>query len=360
MIEYEHHYRANVGRAVHRLSQIATQKYWHAHEKIARFIGASPGTVVFTKNSTEAIAMVAAGLAWKPGDHIVTTILEHHSNLLPWMRLRRQGVNLTIVPIGPDYLLDAATVSSAITESTRLVALTHASNVLGTITPVEQIAGICRERGVLLLVDGAQTVPHMPVDVGRLGCDFLCFSGHKMCGPTGTGVLWMKNALPEPMIVGGGAVETVTLEDYTLEEGYARFEAGTPNIAGGIGLGAAADYLSAIGMDKVRAHEERLVSALVDGLRGIPGVSVYAPADPASRTGVVSFTIEGLDPHQVAHLLDEEADIMVRSGHHCCMPLMQHLGLPKGTVRASVYLYTTLRDIGALVATVDAIARGRC
>jgi cysteine desulfurase/selenocysteine lyase len=360
MIEYEHHYRANVGRGVHRLSQIATQKYWHAHEKIARFIGASTGTVVFTKNSTEAITMVAAGLAWKPGDHIVTTILEHHSNLLPWMRLRRQGVTLTVVPIRADYSLDAAAISSAITESTRLVALTHASNVLGTITPVEQIAEICRAQGVPLLVDGAQTVPHMPVDVGRLGCEYLCFSGHKMCGPTGTGVLWMKDPLPEPLCVGGGAVERVTLGDYTLTEGYARYEAGTQNIAGGIGLGAAADYLTGIGMDNVRAHETRLTTDLVDGLKGIPGVTVYAPADPALRTGVVSFTVEGLDPHQVAHLLDEEADIMVRSGHHCCMPLMQSLGLPDGTVRASVYIYTTHRDIEALVATVDAIARGNC
>ena len=360
MIEYEHHYRANVGRGVHRLSQIATQKYWHAHEKVGRFIGASSGTVVFTKNTTEAITMVAAGREWKEGDHIITTILEHHSNLLPWMRLRRQGVRLTVLPIREDYTLDLSALAAAITGSTRLVALTHASNVLGVMTPVAEIAKICRERGVQLLVDGAQTVPHMPVNVEHLGCDYLCFSGHKMCGPTGTGVLWMKEPIPEPLSVGGGSVETVTLEEFSYVEGYARYEAGTPNIAGGIGLGAAVDYLTGLGMENVRSHEQRLVTRMLEGLLALPGVRVYAPGDSALRTGVVSFTVRGVDPHQVAHLLDEESDIMVRSGHHCCMPLMQHLGLADGTVRASIYIYTTPEDVDTLVASVDAIARGAC
>jgi cysteine desulfurase/selenocysteine lyase len=360
MIEYEHHYRANVGRGVHRLSQIATQKYWHAHEKVGRFIGADTGTLVFTKNTTEAIAMVAAGLDWRPGDHIVTTILEHHSNLLPWMRLKRSGVDLSVVPIHPDYSLNLAALSAAITDSTRLVALTHASNVLGVITPVQDVAELCREKGVRLLVDGAQTVPHIPLDVARLGCDYLCFSGHKMLGPTGTGVLWMKEPIPEPLTVGGGSVETVTSDGYSLAEGYARYEAGTPNIGGGIGLGAAVDYLTDLGMENVRRHEQQLVTRLIDGLNQLEDVQVYAPADPGSLTGVVSFTIRGLDPHAVAHFLDEEADIMVRSGHHCCMPLMQYLGLPDGTVRASVYIYNTEEDIDTLVASVDAIARGAC
>ncbi len=358
LIEYEHRYRANVGRGVHRLSRIATQRYWHAHEKVAQFIGGEKGTTVFLKNTTEAIQTVARGLPWQPGDRVVATILEHHSNLLPWMNLRRQGVDLAIVGIAPDYALDLAALDAAITENTRLVAVSHASNVLGTLVPVAEIARICREREALLLVDGAQTVPHRPVDVQEIGCDFLCFSGHKMCGPTGTGVLWMREPILEPLMVGGGSVESVTLEGYTLAEGYPRYEGGTPNIGGGIALGAAADYLQGIGMERIRDHDDRLTEQLIDGLSRLPRVRVYAPADPRLRTPLVSFTVEGLEPHEVAQILDEEAEIMVRSGHHCNMPLMQHLGLESGTVRASLALYNTEAEVDLLLATLDAVVRG--
>jgi len=242
MVEFEHHYRANVGRGVHRFTQISSQRYWHAHDKVSQFIGSEDGVTVFTKNTTEAINMVAQGLVWKTGDRVITTILEHHSNLLPWRNLTRQGVNLDVIGINADYSLDLDALKRVITPATRLITISHASNVIGVVTPVSEIAEICRENDILLLVDGAQSVPHMPVNVARLGCDFFAFSGHKMLGPTGTGVLWMKEPVLEPSIFGGGMVETVTATGFKTAEGYQKYEAGTPNIAGGIGLGVAAEY----------------------------------------------------------------------------------------------------------------------
>jgi cysteine desulfurase / selenocysteine lyase len=357
MTEFEHGYRANVGRGVHRLTRISSQRYWHAHEKVAGFIGAKEGITVFTKNTTEAINMVAAGLPWKDGDRVVTTILEHHSNLLPWRNLKKQGVELDVIGINPDYSLDLAALEKAIAPSTRLVAVTHASNVLGVVIPVQEIARICHDHGAQLLVDGAQSVPHIPVDISSIGCDFFAFSGHKMLGPTGTGVLWMKNADLKPFIVGGGMVEIVTDTGYTAAEGYQKYEAGTPNIAGGIGLGAAVDYLAGLGMEKVRDHEEHLTSRLISGLQKVKGVHVHAPDKPAYRIGVVSFTVDNFHPHEVAQQLDESADILVRSGHHCCQPLMERLGLPDGTVRASLGLYNTEDEVDMLVATLEELTR---
>jgi cysteine desulfurase / selenocysteine lyase len=356
-VEFEHNYRANVGRGVHRLTQIASQRYWHAHEKVAGFIGAKEGVTVFTKNTTESINMVAQGYPWKAGDRVLTTVLEHHSNLLPWYHLAKKGVFVDVAGIRDDYSFDMAAFEASITDRTRLVTVTHASNVLGVITPVTEIAKICHDHGALLLVDMAQTVPHMQVDVAELGCDFCAFSGHKMLGPTGTGVLWMKEPAIEPLLLGGGAVESVNGTEYTLSEGYARYEAGTGNIAGGIGLGVAVDYLSQIGMDRVRRHEQALTSRIIDGLRKIPRVTLYVPADPEKRVGVVSFTVEGLHPHEVAQRLDEMADIMVRSGHHCCIPLMERLGLPDGTVRVSLGAYNSREDADLFLATVEEITR---
>jgi len=360
LVEFEHHYRANVGRGVHRLTRIATQRYWHAHEKVARFIGGEAGVTVFTKNATDAINMVAQGLSWRPGDRVVTTILEHHSNLLPWRMLAKHGVALDVIGIDDNYAPDLAALEAALARGgVRLVAVTHASNVLGVVPPVREIAALCREHGALLLVDGAQSLPHMPVNVAELGCDFLCFAGHKMFGPMGTGVLWMRDLLIEPPTLGGGMVASVTTEGYDPAEGYQRYEAGTPNVGGGIALGAAVDYLSAIGMEKIHRHEERLTARLIAGLSGIEGVTVYAGKDPGSRIGVVSFTIDGVHPQEAAQMLDEDADIMVRSGHHCCQPLMEHLGLPEGTVRASMAAFTTEQEIDLLIAAVDEISRGR-
>ncbi len=358
MMDYEHHYRANVGRGIHRLTQIASQRYWHAHEKVARFIGGEHGVTVFTKNTTEAINMVAKGLRWKTGDRVVTTVLEHHSNLLPWLDLAEYGVEVVTIGIGDDFLPDLVALEEAVDERTRLVAVGHASNVLGIVLPINEISRISHDGGALLLVDGAQSVPHMPVDVENLGCDFLAFSGHKMLGPTGTGVLWMKEPIIRPLLSGGGMVESVYDGSYRTVTGYEKFEAGTPNIGGGIGLGAAVDYLERIGMKRIRAHERGLVDRMISGLGSIPGVNVYAGGNGIPRIGVVSFTVDGPDPHEVAALLDEMADIMVRSGHHCCIPLMETLGLPKGTVRASLYLYNTRDEVELLIASVDQIAKG--
>jgi cysteine desulfurase/selenocysteine lyase len=357
MSEYERHYRANVGRGVHRLSQVATQKYWDAHEKVKRFVGAREGELVFTCDTTEAITMVARGLAWKPGDRVVSTILEESPNFVPWLQLRNEGVECDILPLGKDYTIDPARLDGILTGRTRLVAVTHVSNVLGSITPIREIAGICKDRGALLLVDGTYSVPHLPVDVSSLGCDFLCFSGDRMLGPAGTGVLWMKDPSLEPLHVGGGMVGTVSAEGYTEGEGYQRYEAGTPNAAGGIGLGAAAEYLTRIGMDRVRGHEKCLAARMIEGLRGLPGVQVPGPEDVEKRTGIVSFIVDGMDPRDVARHLDEASDILVSAGDHDCRPLMDHLGLPGGTVRASAYLYNTEEEVDLLVATVAELVR---
>lgn len=363
VLSYYREYNANVGRGVHRVSQLATQKYQNAHRKVAGFIGAKEGEVIFTKNTTEAINMVAYGLKWSKGDEIVTTLLEHHSNFLPWLRLREKGVRVKIVEPNKQGIFDLADFEHAIDDRTRLVAVTQVSNVLGTISPIKEIAAICKEQGngngALFLVDGAQAAPHIPINVKELGCDFLAFSGHKMLGPTGTGVLWVKDSrVLEPTLFGGGMIESVSMDDYTLAGGYERFEAGTPHIAGGIGLGRAVDYLNEVGMEAMRSYEERLAKRLLDGLQGIEKLRVYGSTNLNERIGVVSFNIEGVHPHDVALMLDETSDIMVRSGHHCCMPLMDYLGLKEGTVRASVYLYNTEAEVDTFLETVEGIAKG--
>ncbi|WP_292489546.1 cysteine desulfurase [Methanoculleus sp. 10] len=357
MVEYDLRYRANVGRGMHRLAAVATHRYRDARDAIRSFIGGEVGTLAVARNTTEAIGAVAAGLPWQRGDRVVTTMLEHHSNLLPWLRLRERGVAVDIIRPDAAGNLDLADLEAAVRDDTRLVAVTHASNVLGTVLPVGEIAGICRDRGARLLVDGAQSVPHLPVDVAAMGCDYFCFSGHKMLGPTGTGGLWMLGSDLEPLFVGGGAVESVTDGGYTLAPGEQRYEAGTPPIAGTIGLARAAAYLRDIGMDTVRRHEERLCARLIDGLAVLDGVTVAGPDADTERIGVVSFTVEGMHPHEVAQILDEAAAVLVRSGHHCCQPLMEHLGLPEGTVRASTYIYTTKEEIDTLIATVEEISR---
>jgi cysteine desulfurase/selenocysteine lyase len=360
MNEYDQQYRANVGRGMHRLTRVATQRYKDAHDSISAFIGGKEGLTVFTKNTTEAINMVAAGIDWQPGDQIVTTIVEHHSNLLPWLRLRQKGVEITIINPGIDGVFDIETFDEAINANTRLVAVSHASNVLGTIQPILEIAALCKEHGAYFLVDAAQSVPHFPVNVQQIGCDFLCFSGHKMLGPTGTGVLWMRDAVDaviSPLFIGGGTVDDVTTEGYTLTDGYRRFEGGTPNISGAIGLAQAVKYLENVGMDAIYRHEQKLTERLLAGFADIDNVIIYGPKKLKNRIGVVSFTIDKIHPHEIAYLLDEKAAILVRSGDHCCIPLMRYLGLENGTVRASLYLYNTLEEIDLLIETVDEIAR---
>ncbi|MCX6675869.1 MAG: cysteine desulfurase [Methanothrix sp.] len=358
VLDYFHNYRANVGRGIYRTAQIADQRYRDAHRKVADFIDAREGATIFTRNTTESINMVAMGIGWKKGDQVVTTIMEHHSNLLPWMRLNKVGVELKTIMANREGIIDLADWEKAIDDKTRLVSVSQLSNALGTVQPVKEISEICRERGAMLLVDGAQSVPHMPISVLEIGCDFLCFSGHKMLGPTGTGVLWVKKPDEiEPLLAGGGMVEDVDDHDYDIKQGYEGFEAGTPDISGGIGLGAAVDYLKNVGLEEIHRHESKLTKRLLQGMQAIEGVDIVGSQDLKSRGAVVSFNVSGLMPQEVALMLDSASNISVRSGHHCCIPLMKHLGLKYGTVRASMYLYNTKEEIDKLLSTVEPISR---
>jgi len=363
MLEFYHEYRANVERGIHRLSQKASEEYEKAHAKVADFINAESETeIIATQNATEAINLVANGLNWKKHDKIVTSLIEHHSNFIVWLRLKkRYGVDVEIVRPNREGLFDIADFEKAIDDKTRLVAMTQVSNVLGVITPVEEVAEIAHEHAANLLVDGAQSVPHLNVDVQKIGCDYLAFSGHKMLGPTGVGILYMRKELlgnMEPMSIGGGTIEDVGLDYYELAESPRKFEAGTPPIAEVVGLGAAVDYLRGIQLENIEAHERELAKRTYRGLVSIPGVEVYGPEKPEQRTGIVSFNVGDLNPHDVALALDVSADIMVRSGHHCCLPLTKELlKRREGSVRASLYVYNTKEEVEKLVSTVDEIAR---
>jgi len=363
MLEYYHEYRANVERGVHRLSVRASEEYEGARKKVADFINAkSTSEIIMTRNTTEGTNLVANGLSWKKGERIVTSVLEHHSDFIVWLRVRdRCGVNVNVVtPRKPvtKGILDPADFEKLIDDKTKLVAVTHVSNVLGVIQPIEEIAKIAHEHGAYVLVDGAQSVPHMRVDMQKLGCDFLAFSGHKMCAPTGSGVLYMRREVAEdvePLIIGGGSIQDVGTDYYKLDSSPRRFEGGTPDVAAVIGLGAAVDYLTKIGMDKVEAYERVLVKRMYDGLTVLPNVEVYGP-EPERRVAIMPFNVGDLNPHDVALALDVSANIMVRSGHHCAQPLSKTVIYKPGTVRASCYFYNTLNEIDLLVSTVKQIA----
>ena len=345
---------ANIHRGVHTLSVEATAQYEAVREQVRAFVGApSAAGVVFTRNATESINLVAH--AWGraflgPGDEIAITELEHHSNIVPWQMLRdERGVALRHVPMRGDGSLDLDAAREAIGPRTRLLAVSLMSNALGTILPVAELAAMARERGALVLVDGAQAVPHMPVDVGALGADFLAFSAHKMLGPTGVGVLWAREELLEampPFLGGGDMISSVTLERSEWNEVPHKFEAGTPDVGGVVGFGAALDYLTALGMERVRAHERELTAHALDRLAGAPGVTLHGPPGPEGRGGVVSFSLEGVHPHDVGQVLDGRG-IAIRAGHHCAQPVMQRLGVP-ATARASFYVYNTAAEADAL------------
>jgi cysteine desulfurase/selenocysteine lyase len=363
MLEFYHNYRANVDRGIHRFSQKASEEYEKTHAKVADFINAESETeIILTRNATEAINLVASGLNWNKGDKIVTSLIEHHSNFIVWLRLKkRYGIDIEIVRPNREGLFDIADFEKAIDDKARLVALTHVSNVLGVKTPVEEVAKIAHDHDAHLLVDGAQSVPHLKVDVQRIGCDYLAFSGHKMLGPTGVGMLYARRELLdnlEPLSIGGGTIADVSLDYYTLSESPTKFEAGTPAIAEAIGLGAAIDYLQEAQLENIEIHERELVKKMYHGLADIPSVEVYGPKKMEQRTGIVSFNVGDLNPHDIALALDVSADIMVRSGHHCCIPLNKELlKRHEGTVRASLYLYNTESEVEKLVSTVDEIAR---
>ncbi|HET89875.1 MAG TPA: cysteine desulfurase [Chloroflexi bacterium] len=357
---YSHGY-SSIHRGVHTLSEEATAAYESARDAVTAFINAPDRRgVIFTRNATEALNLVAA--AWGranvgPGDRILVTEMEHHSNLLPWRRLAQEvGAELDYIPITDDGRLDLDGLVRRLTGPVKLVALTHVSNVLGVVNPIPEIAALVRERAAAarIVVDGAQSVPHLPVDVQALDCDFLAFSGHKMCGPTGIGVLY---GLPEllkeapPFLVGGGMIGRVERAEATWADLPARFEAGTPAIAEAVGLGAAIAYLGEIGMAAIWAHEQELVAYALEQLRGLPGVRVIGPTEPRDRAGVVAFTVAAIHPHDLAFILDQEG-IAIRAGFHCAQPLHEGLGLGP-TARASFYLYNTLTEVDRLVAGIE-------
>jgi cysteine desulfurase/selenocysteine lyase len=363
-MEFYREYRANVERGVHRFSQRATEEYEKAHLEIARFIGA-PGVenVALLSNTTEGINLVANSLEWSKEDKIVNTVIEHHSNFITWLRVRqRHGTKLEVVRSTPEGIFDLADFEKAIDDSTKLVAVTHVSNVLGCIVPIKEICEIAHEHGAKMLVDGAQGVPHIHTDVMDSKVDFLAFSGHKMLGPTGSGGLYIAEAelaSTEPLCIGGGTIADVSIDEYVLAPPPMKYEAGTPNIAGVIGLGEACRYLNRVGMDSVEKWDLKLANSLIEGLTEIEGVTVYGPKDPRQRVGLVTFNIGDMNPHDVALTLDAEYDIAVRSGHHCALPLMKELlGLNEGNVRVSTYIYNKLEEIDALVTAVEEIARG--
>ncbi len=353
---------ANIHRGVHTLSEEATEAYEQARRDVAAFIGAEPEEIVFTRNTTEAINLVAR--TWgmqniKRGDTIVTTEMEHHSNLLPWHWLAHEKkAKLEIIPITDDGQLD---IKKLPITKYQLLTVSHMSNVLGTINPVEKIASWAHEHDALVLVDGAQSVAHMPVDVKKLGCDFFVFSGHKMGGPTGIGVLWARRELlesMEPFLYGGDMVKSVRVMPYKLEaRSYQlstvwndtpyKFEAGTPDIAGAIGLGAAVRYLRKVGMKNIQRHEQELTAYALKKLSEIPGLTVLGPRDAKKRGSAVAFTLTGIHPHDLATILDRDG-VAIRSGHHCAMPLHQRFGLD-ATARASFWIYNTTKDVDALV-----------
>jgi len=363
MLEFYRQYRANVDRAIHRLSQQASEEYGHAHAKVADFINAkSDSEIIMTKNTTEGTNIIASGLKWKKGDKVVTSVIEHHSNFIIWLRVKnRYGVNVELVkPKTPmaQGLLDPADFEKVVDDKTRIVAVTHVSNVLGVITPIKEIAKIAHEHGAYVLVDGAQSVPHMRVDVQKLGCDFLAFTGHKMCAPTGSGALYIKEELTEevePLCIGGGSIADVELDNYKLDKSPRRFEAGTPAIAEAIGLGAAVDYLGKVGMENIEHHEKELTRKMYEALNEIPQIEIYGPK-PEHKIGITAFNVSDLNPHDVALALDVSANIMVRSGHHCALPLTKSVLNRPGSVRASTYLYNTKEEIEKFILAVREIA----
>ena len=354
---------ANIHRGVHALSQEASALYDDVREDVRALINApSEREVIFTHNTTESINLVAH--AWgrahlREGDEVVLTEIEHHSNIVPWQMLRdERGIVLKYISMLPDGTLDLDEARRLITDRTRLLGVTQMSNALGTIVPVRELAALAHEHGAIVLVDGAQSVPHMPVDVQELGADLLAFSAHKMLGPTGVGVLWGRMELLEtmqPFLGGGEMILTVTLEQSTWNDIPAKFEAGTPNIAGVVGFGAAIKYLRKLDLRRVREHEIELVDYALRRIGDVPGVTIFGPPDPHDRGGVISFELEGVHAHDVGQVLDSRG-VAVRTGHHCAQPVMAKLDVP-ATARASFYLYNTPAEVDVLIAAVEETAK---
>lgn len=354
--DYYRHANANVHRGVHVLGERATEVFEGAREAVAHLVGADPRGVVFVRNTTEGINLVAQAFArerFGPLDRIVCTEMEHHSNLVPWQQVRDEtGCQLEFIPLQPDGRLDPEATERLLRAPTRLLAVTHVSNVLGTINPVGELITRAHAEGITVLVDGAQAVPHMPVDLQRLDADFYAFSAHKMCGPTGIGVLYgrpeLLDAMP-PFLTGGSMISVVTLEKTTWDEIPHKFEAGTPDIAGAAGLRAAVDYLQQVGLPAILRHGSELTEYADEMLSEVPGLTRYGPKGP-DQLGIVSFNLAGVHPHDVGTIVDR-CGVAIRAGHHCCQPLMRRLQVA-ATARASFYLYNTREDVDALIAAL--------
>jgi cysteine desulfurase/selenocysteine lyase len=352
---------AAVHRGAHQLAEEATDAFEGARLKVAQFLGAHEDQIVFTKSATESMNLIAYAMGnAEPGsrfaltsnNRIVVTEMEHHANLIPWQQLAaRTGASLSWFEVTPEGRLDLSNIDSVITEGTKVVAVTHQSNVLGTINPLSAIVKRAHEVGAVVVLDACQSVPHMPIDLKDLGVDFLAFSGHKAIGPTGVGVLWsnLLNELP-PFLYGGSMIETVTMTSATWAPAPRKFEAGVPNMAQAVGLGAAVDYLTTIGMDEIFKHEVELTGYLINGLLEIPELSIVGPNNTDSRGGAVSFTVGQIHPHDLGQFLDSQG-VAVRTGHHCAWPLTRKLGVP-ATTRASLYLYNDESDCDALFAAI--------
>lgn len=359
--DFSRNHNANVHRGIYALSEEATLLYEGARERIAKFINArSSSEIVFTRNATEAINLVA--LSWarqnlKEGDEVVTTELEHHSNIVPWQMLAKErGVVLKFVPLMPDSgTLEIEAAEKIIGPKTKLVCVGHMSNLLGTVNPVEKFVALAQTVGAKVLIDGCQAVPHVPVDVQKIGADFYAFSGHKMLGPTGIGVLWAKKEIleaTEPILGGGDMIKTVSREGATWNDIPWKFEAGTPNIAGTIGLGEAVDYLRKIGMDAVWRHEQEIAEYVIPKLKSINGVRLFGIQEPGETRGAIfSFWIDGMHPHDIASIFDEEG-IAIRAGHMCAQPALQKIGKP-AAARASFYIYNTKEDADAFLSAIE-------
>ncbi|WP_079507081.1 cysteine desulfurase [Mesobacillus jeotgali] len=354
--KYYREYNSNVHRGVHTLGTRATDGYEGAREKVRKFINAkSIEEIIFTRGTTTAINTVAASYGrdnLNEGDEIVISYMEHHSNIIPWQQVAKQtGATLKYIDLQEDGTISLDTVRETVTENTKIVSIMQVSNVLGVMNPIKEIAEIAHQNGAIMVVDGAQSAPHMKIDVQDLNCDFLAFSGHKMCGPTGIGVLYGKKALlekMEPIEFGGEMIDFVGLYESTWKELPWKFEGGTPIIAGAIGLGAAIDFLNEIGLDNIEKHEHALAAYAMDKMSQIEGMTIYGPKEAGKRAGLVTFNIDDVHPHDVATVLDAEG-IAVRAGHHCAQPLMKWLKA-SATARASFYLYNTEEDIDKLVA----------
>ena len=362
--EFYTQHNAAAHRGAHQLAEEATEIFEAARGKVAAFIGAKVDEVVFTKSATESINLVAYSFGnadlgtkfhIKAGDRIVVSEMEHHANLIPWQELaKRTGAELVWLSVTDDGRLDLSNAERIINAKTKVVALTHQSNVLGTINPINEIAKYVRNVGALFVLDACQSVPHYAVDVKELDVDFIAFSGHKMLGPTGVGVLWGKQELLDempPFLTGGSMIETVTMESASYLPAPKRFEAGVPNMAQAVGLGAAVDYLNRIGMEKIHQHEVELTKVCIERLSQIPQLKIVGPTDMELRGGVVSFTLDGIHPHDLGQALDQYG-IAVRTGHHCAWPLMKKYRVV-ATTRASLYLYNDLADVEALVTGVE-------